>query len=595
MKQLYILLFFCLSSVINANVKESTETLAPTATISGGTTVCQNASSPQITFTGSGGTAPYTFTYKINNGPDLTVTTTSGNTVTVSVPTGTAGTFTYSLVSVQDSSNPIQTNNVNGSATVIVNSQPNANMGGTGSGSTFDNLPVFRVCANNSSNFTFTNTSTTISTNASYTINWGDGSPNFSSSDWTTLSHTYQIGRWNLVYTITGSNGCSISKTYIVFVGLNPAVSLGNPGNTDICNANTLTFPITGTVNNPPGTIYTVTFNDGSPSQIFNHPPPSSVTHTFVTSSCGVTSSDGSNSYPNSFSANIVAANPCSTSSVGVVPIYVSANPQANFNSPPSACVNSSVCLTNTSQGNQVISNSCSSPSIVWSITPSTGFNLVSGSILGNDFGSTDSSLWLSGSETLCLNFNIPGTYTISVKTGNKCGIDTITKTICVQPQLTPQFALNTASGCAPLAVTATNTTNLANQCATPSYQWSVAYSPTNCGTSITPIPNQTTQNASFNFTEPGNYTITLTTTNSCGSTTTSQTVTVKKPPTVSIAAINNFCGTANITPVATVASCAPTGSSLTYAWSFPGGNPATDNTLNPGTISYTSAGSYTV
>ena len=99
MKQLYVLLFFCLTSVINANAKENTAPLAPAATITGGTTVCQNAASPLITFTGSGGTAPYTFTYKINNGPDLTVATTSGNTVTVSAPTGTAGTFTYSLVS----------------------------------------------------------------------------------------------------------------------------------------------------------------------------------------------------------------------------------------------------------------------------------------------------------------------------------------------------------------------------------------------------------------------------------------------------------------------------------------------------------------
>jgi hypothetical protein len=35
----------------------------PVATISGTTDVCQNAAQPLITFTGSGGTAPYTFTY----------------------------------------------------------------------------------------------------------------------------------------------------------------------------------------------------------------------------------------------------------------------------------------------------------------------------------------------------------------------------------------------------------------------------------------------------------------------------------------------------------------------------------------------------
>lgn len=596
MKQLYILLFFCLSSVINANVKESTETLAPTATISGGTTVCQNASSPQITFTGSGGTAPYTFTYKINNGPDLTVTTTSGNTVTVSAPTGTAGTFTYSLVSVQDSSNPVQVSNVNGNTVMIITPQANADLSSLADFSVFNGFPTYRVCTNQPTQLDFNNASSTLATNTNYSINWGDGSPNFTGTTWTSLSHTYQVGLWTLTYSISAQNGCNITKIYKVFVGNNPAVGLENPGNTDVCITSSLTFPITGTENNPPGTTYVVTFNDNSPPTTFNHPPPSSITHTFLNSSCGTTSVSGPTTYSNSFFANIIAVNPCDQSSAMVVPIRISTAPDADFGLPQqSVCVGSQICITNTSIGGDSASSSgCTLPKLIWSISPATGFSLASGT-LGNDFNSTNTNSWVSGSTNICPVFSVAGNYAITLKIGNRCGIDTITKTICVQPQLTPQFTLNNASGCAPLAVTATNNTSLVNQCATPSYQWTVAYSPTNCGTSITPIPNQTTQNASFNFTEPGNYTITLTTTNSCGSTTTSQTVTVKKPPTVSIAAINNFCGTANITPVATVASCAPTGSSLTYAWSFPGGNPATANTLNPGTISYTSTGSYTV
>jgi len=38
----------------------------PTATITGTTAVCQNAApAPVVTFTGAGGTAPYTFTYTL--------------------------------------------------------------------------------------------------------------------------------------------------------------------------------------------------------------------------------------------------------------------------------------------------------------------------------------------------------------------------------------------------------------------------------------------------------------------------------------------------------------------------------------------------
>ena len=90
----------------------------PTATISGDATVCQSGTSPNITFTGAGGTAPYTFTYNINGGSSQTVTTTSGSSVTVPVPTGTAGTFTYNLVSVRDNNTCTQA--ASGSAYIVV-------------------------------------------------------------------------------------------------------------------------------------------------------------------------------------------------------------------------------------------------------------------------------------------------------------------------------------------------------------------------------------------------------------------------------------------------------------------------------------------
>src|SRR5690606_37111992 len=71
----------------------------PTATISGTTSVCENDASPDITITGANGTAPYTFTYNINGGADITVNSV-GNDAVIAVPTTPSGTFTYNLVSV---------------------------------------------------------------------------------------------------------------------------------------------------------------------------------------------------------------------------------------------------------------------------------------------------------------------------------------------------------------------------------------------------------------------------------------------------------------------------------------------------------------
>jgi len=80
-----------------------TVTAGGTASISGSTTVVQNSpSSPNVIFTGTGGSKPYTFTYTVNGGGNQTITTTGTNsTTTVPQSTATTGTFTYTLVSMQ--------------------------------------------------------------------------------------------------------------------------------------------------------------------------------------------------------------------------------------------------------------------------------------------------------------------------------------------------------------------------------------------------------------------------------------------------------------------------------------------------------------
>lgn len=99
----------------------------PTATISGTIELCQGAPPPDIVFTGSGATAPYTISYTLN-GVAQTDVVTSGST-SVSAPTTTPGTYTYSLVDVSESSSTACFQNIVGSATVIVNPLPNVEAG----------------------------------------------------------------------------------------------------------------------------------------------------------------------------------------------------------------------------------------------------------------------------------------------------------------------------------------------------------------------------------------------------------------------------------------------------------------------------------
>lgn len=79
-------------------------TNAVAGNISGTATVAQNAmTTSTVTFTGSGGQAPYTFTYNVNGGAIQNISTTGlSNVTTVAQSNAVVGTFTYTLLSVTD-------------------------------------------------------------------------------------------------------------------------------------------------------------------------------------------------------------------------------------------------------------------------------------------------------------------------------------------------------------------------------------------------------------------------------------------------------------------------------------------------------------
>ncbi|MCB0740587.1 MAG: PKD domain-containing protein, partial [Chitinophagaceae bacterium] len=108
----------CVSTEVS---KVVTAVPKPTATISGATSVCVNDPMPQVTFTASDGTAPYTFSYHINAGPAIHLNSPT-NSITVSVPTGVGGTFRYYLDSVKNTGSSLcVTQYANEYVDVIVN------------------------------------------------------------------------------------------------------------------------------------------------------------------------------------------------------------------------------------------------------------------------------------------------------------------------------------------------------------------------------------------------------------------------------------------------------------------------------------------
>lgn len=118
----------CMATSAAVNVEVNS---LPTATISGGGSLCQNTSAATVLFTGSGGVAPYTFSYKVNGGAVQTISTVSGNSVSISVSSGAIGTYTYTLIGVKESSATACENNASGEVTVQVNEKPSATISGS--------------------------------------------------------------------------------------------------------------------------------------------------------------------------------------------------------------------------------------------------------------------------------------------------------------------------------------------------------------------------------------------------------------------------------------------------------------------------------
>ena len=240
----------------------------PTAGISGSTGVCLNAAPPPVTFTGGSSSPPYTFTYNINGGTSQVVSTTTGNSVMLQVPTTIAGTFIYNLLSVQDGSSTACSQIQTGSANITVNPLPTAVIAGTASVCQGAPSPKITFIAGSSAGpWMFT-----------YKMNGGpDQTISTVSGNSITLdvpTNTSGIFTYTLVSIQDLGSGCSQVQPGNATVTVNPLPTAAISGTTTVCQNSTppvITFtggaaiaPYTFTYNINGGTNQSVTTTTGN-------------------------------------------------------------------------------------------------------------------------------------------------------------------------------------------------------------------------------------------------------------------------------------------------------------------------------------------
>ncbi|MDX2359745.1 MAG: gliding motility-associated C-terminal domain-containing protein [Crocinitomicaceae bacterium] len=358
----------------------------PTATIAGTASACVGDPALTVTFTGANGTAPYTFTYNLNGGANQTITSV-GNTATVTVGTGTAGTFNYNLVSVEDASSTNCSQPQVGIATIIVNPLPTAIIAGTASACVGDPaLTITFTGANGTAPYTFT-----------YNINGGANQTVTSVGTMATVTAptgTAGTFNYNLVSVQDASStNCSQPQVGVATVIVNPMPTATIAGTASACVGDpALTITFTGANGTAP---YTFTYNlNGGANQ----------TITSVGTTATVTAPTGT---AGTFNYNLVSvedasSTACSQAQPGLATVTINANPTPVINGATEYCTGTSATLSTT----------IAYTSYVWStgdVTPTTNVTVADNPItvtVTNAFGCSGTSAVFNVLENTVIVYN---------------------------------------------------------------------------------------------------------------------------------------------------------------------------------------------
>ena len=359
----------------------------PLGNISGPTNVCQNSPSPSINFAGTTGTAPFTFTYNINNGAAQTITTTAGNSINLPVPTSTVGNFAYHLVSIKDAAGTAGCfKNQADTVLIKVNPVPTASISG--------NATVCRTAP--SPLITFTGSSTIAPYSFTYTIN--GGAPQTIT---TTLGNSVTVPvntatAGTFMYTLVSvrdaaASSCSQLQTGSASVTVNPLPSAAISGTTAVCvNAAPAAITFTGANGTAPY-VFTYSLNGGANQTI---------TSTGNTATITVPSTIAGSFIYQLISVTDAVSVLCSQPQLGNATVTVNQLPTANFNISVPFCVSKSISFADIS-----VSNSGTVNSWAWNF--------------GDPASSAANTSTLQNPVHV---YNNPGNYTVSLSVTNTLG-----------------------------------------------------------------------------------------------------------------------------------------------------------------------------
>ncbi|MDX1651092.1 MAG: PKD domain-containing protein [Brumimicrobium sp.] len=379
----------------------------------------------------------------------------------------------------------------------------------------------------------FSNLSTGTTGSTTYSWNFGDGN----TGNGTNPSHTYAFGgTYNVTLTVTNFPGCSSTFSQTVTVLDAPFVNIyGDDGDGNTINCLLPGDPtVSQTVqffNNTTGAVsYFWDFGDGNTSTALQ---PSHTYNTYGTFQVVMTAT-GPNGCTSSQTIEVVFEKFVSASLTLNITEYSGCTPHA---------------LTTL----QNLSNNANT--YVW------------------DFGDGTPPYTTNSITPPNHIYNTPGTYTISLTASNSCNTAnaTISPITIVGPPVA-QFTPSILAGCAPQTVFFTNNSTGASPAN--AYQWNMGNGNTYNNT-ITPPP-QTYSNA-------GNYTVSLTASNACGTSTVNQTIVLDTVPVADI----EVMPFEQCSPAVFTFDNFSSANAQNYAWYLDGALYSTDSIIAPMNFSY--------